>query len=111
VIGEELGFLGVFAVIALFALLIYRAFKVGSEAMMREKYFSALVAQGIGVWLAVQAFINMGVNLGLLPTKGLTLPFLSYGGTGVIVNCMAIALLLRVDVENRAMTAKGGGRR
>ena len=101
VIGEELGFVGVFVVIALFALLIYRAFMVGREAMMREKYYAALVAQGIGVWFAVQAFINMGVNVGLLPTKGLTLPLLSHGGTGLIVNCVAIAVLLRVDAENR----------
>ena len=102
VIGEELGFIGVFVVIALFAFLIYRAFMVGREAMMREKYYAALVAQGIGVWLSVQAFINMGVNVGLLPTKGLTLPFLSYGGTGLIVNCVAVAVLLRIDAENRS---------
>ena len=102
VIGEELGFIGVFVVIALFAFLIYRAFMAGREAMMREKYYAALLAQGIGVWLAVQAFINMGVNVGLLPTKGLTLPFLSYGGTGLIVNCVAVAVLLRIDAENRS---------
>ena len=102
VIAEELGFVGVTVVLALFVLLIYRAFMVGREAMMREKYFAALVAQGIGVWLAVQAFINIGVNMGLLPTKGLTLPFLSYGGTGIIVNCIAVAVLLRIDAENRA---------
>ena len=102
VIAEELGFLGITVVLALFVLLIYRAFAVGREAMMREKYFPALVAQGIGVWLSVQAFINMGVNMGVLPTKGLTLPFLSYGGTGIIVNCVAIAVLLRIDAENRA---------
>jgi len=75
---------------------------VGREAMMREKYFAALTAQGIGVWLAFQAFINIGVNMGLLPTKGLTLPFLSYGGSGIIVNCVAVALLLRIDAENRS---------
>ena len=102
VIGEELGFIGVFVVIALFAFLIYRAFMAGREAMMREKYYAALLAQGIGVWLSVQAFINMGVNVGLLPTKGLTLPFLSYGGTGLIVNCVAVAVLLRIDAENRS---------
>jgi cell division protein FtsW len=107
VIGEELGFVGVVGVIALFALLIYRAFMVGRDAMVRENYFSALVAQGIGIWFGVQAFINMGVNLGVLPTKGLTLPFLSYGGTGLIVNCMAVAVLLRVDYENRAATVRG----
>ncbi len=105
VIGEELGFAGVVAVIALFGLLIYRAFMVGREAMMREKYFAALVAQGIGLWIGVQAFINMGVNMGLLPTKGLTLPFLSYGGTGIIVNCLAVAVLLRIDAENRTTSS------
>ena len=113
VIAEELGFVGVALVLALFVLLIYRAFAVGREAMMREKYFPALVAQGIGVWLSAQAFINMGVNMGVLPTKGLTLPFLSYGGTGIVVNCIAVAVLLRIDAENRAgsgSAAKGAGR-
>ena len=109
VIAEELGFVGVAAVLALFVLLIYRAFMVGREAMMREKYFAALVAQGIGVWLSMQAFINMGVNMGLLPTKGLTLPFLSYGGTGIVVNCVAVAVLLRIDAENRVPSALGKG--
>ena len=97
------------AVIGLFLLLIYRAFMVGRESMRREKYFAALVAQGIAVWLSVQAFINMGVNMGLLPTKGLTLPFLSYGGTGIIVNCVAVAVLLRIDAENRAPPASSKG--
>jgi cell division protein FtsW len=105
VIGEELGFIGIAVVIALFVTFIYRAFMVGREAMMRERYFAALVAQGIGVWLSVQAFINMGVNMGLLPTKGLTLPFLSFGGTGVLMNCVAVAVLLRIDFENRATSA------
>ena len=109
VIAEELGFAGIAVVLALFVLLIYRAFAVGREAMMREKYFPALVAQGIGVWLSVQAFINMGVNMGVLPTKGLTLPFLSYGGTGIVVNCIAVAVLLRIDVENRASSGAGKG--
>ncbi|HSS28962.1 MAG TPA: FtsW/RodA/SpoVE family cell cycle protein, partial [Usitatibacter sp.] len=66
-----------------------------------ERYYAALVAQGIGVWLGAQAFINMGVNMGLLPTKGLTLPLLSFGGTGIVVACMAIGILMRVDWENR----------
>ena len=109
VIAEELGFLGICAVLALFGFLIFRAFAVGREAMMREKYFAALVAQGIAVWLAVQAFINMGVNMGVLPTKGLTLPFLSYGGTGIVVNCVAVAVLLRIDAENRAGSSSGNG--
>ena len=107
VIAEELGFVGIAVVIALFVVLIYRAFAVGREAMMREKYFPALVAQGIGVWLTVQAFINMGVNMGVLPTKGLTLPFLSYGGTGIVVNCIAVAVLLRIDAENRTGSSAG----
>jgi cell division protein FtsW len=105
VIAEELGFMGILVVVALFIVFIYRAFMVGREAMMREKYFAALVAQGIGVWLSVQAFINMGVNMGLLPTKGLTLPFISFGGTGILINCAAVAILLRIDYENRATSA------
>jgi cell division protein FtsW len=101
VIAEELGFAGVATVITLFLFLVHRAFAVGRQAASLERYYAALVAQGIGVWLAVQAFINMGVNMGLLPTKGLTLPLLSFGGTGIVVNCMAIAILLRIDFENR----------
>jgi cell division protein FtsW len=107
VIAEELGFAGVFVVISLFLFLVHRAFAVGRQAASLERYFAALVAQGIGVWLAVQAFINMGVNMGLLPTKGLTLPLLSFGGTGIVVGGMAIAILLRIDWENRFLM-KGG---
>ena len=110
VIAEELGFAGVAVILALFVLFIHRAFSVGREAMMREKYFAALVAQGIAVWITVQAFINMGVNMGLLPTKGLTLPFLSFGGTGIFVNCIAVAILLRIDYENRATTTSAGAK-
>ncbi|MEQ1916647.1 MAG: FtsW/RodA/SpoVE family cell cycle protein, partial [Gallionella sp.] len=66
-----------------------------------ERNYSALVAQGIGIWIGVQAMINIGVNMGVLPTKGLTLPFLSFGGSGIVVNCIAAAVLLRVDYENR----------
>jgi cell division protein FtsW len=101
VIAEELGFVGVATVIGLFLFLVWRAFAVGKQAASLERYFAALVAQGIGVWLTVQAFINMGVNMGLLPTKGLTLPLLSFGGTGIVVNCMALAILMRIDWENR----------
>lgn len=101
VIAEELGFFGVCAVIVLFGLLIVRAFAIGRQAAMVERLFAALVAQGIAVWLGVQAMINIGVNMGVLPTKGLTLPFLSFGGSGVVVNCIAIAVLLRIDFENR----------
>ncbi|MES2355787.1 MAG: putative lipid II flippase FtsW [Pseudomonadota bacterium] len=107
VIAEELGFIGVAVVIALFALLVMRAFIVGRQAATLERYFAALVAQGVGVWLAVQAVINMGVNMGLLPTKGLTLPLLSFGGSGLIANCLAITLLLRIDFENRHLRRGG----
>ena len=107
VIAEELGFAGVFVVISLFLFLIHRAFAVGRQAASLERYYAALVAQGIGVWLAVQAFINMGVNMGLLPTKGLTLPLLSFGNNSIVVTCMALAILVRVDWENRHLM-KGG---
>jgi cell division protein FtsW len=107
VIAEELGFAGVAVVLALFLFLVHRAFAVGRRAASLERYFAALVAQGIGVWLAAQAFINMGVNMGLLPTKGLTLPLLSFGGSGIVVNCIAVGILLRVDHENRYLM-KGG---
>jgi cell division protein FtsW len=101
VIAEELGLFGVCTVILLFGWLIVRAFAIGRQAAMSDRLFAALVAQGIAVWLGVQAMINIGVNTGVLPTKGLTLPFLSFGGSGVVVNCVAIAVLLRIDYENR----------
>ncbi|MEQ1661662.1 MAG: putative lipid II flippase FtsW [Thiobacillus sp.] len=103
VIAEEFGFVGVAIVIALFAWLIVKAFLIGYRAAQLERNFCALVAQGIGIWLGVQALINMGVNVGLLPTKGLTLPFLSFGGSGILANCLAIAVLLRIDWEHRQM--------
>ncbi|HAF46006.1 MAG TPA: putative lipid II flippase FtsW [Gallionellaceae bacterium] len=106
VIAEELGLFGVCTVILLFGWLIVRAFTIGRQAAMSDRLFAALVAQGIAVWLGVQAMINIGVNMGVLPTKGLTLPFLSFGGSGVVVNLMAIAVLLRIDYENRRV-AKG----
>jgi cell division protein FtsW len=101
VIAEELGFAGVSVVILLFVWLTVRAFSIGRQAAGIDAHFAALVAYGIGVWLAVQAIINMGVNMGLLPTKGLTLPLLSFGGSGIAANCTAIGVLLRVDWENR----------
>ena len=107
VIAEELGLAGVAFVITAFLFLIHRAFAVGRQAASLERYFAALVAQGIGIWLGVQAFINMGVNMGLLPTKGLTLPLLSFGGTGIVVNCIAIAILMRIDFENRYLMQGG----
>ena len=101
VIAEELGFIGVVAVIVLFAWLLFRAYAIGRQAARLSRPFAALVAQGIGVWIGVQAFINMGVNMGVLPTKGLTLPLLSFGGSGIVANCISIAILLRIDWENR----------
>ena len=103
VIAEELGFVGVCVVILLFSGLIIRAFAIGRQAANLDRQFAALVAQGIAVWLGVQAMINIGVNTGVLPTKGLTLPFLSFGGSSVVVSCIAAALLLRIDWENRRM--------
>ena len=101
VIAEELGFAGVAVVLVLFAWLLYRSWAIGRQAVRLERPFAALCAQGIGVWIGVQAFINIGVNMGVLPTKGLTLPLLSFGGSGIVANCIAIAMLLRIDYENR----------
>lgn len=103
IIAEELGFAGVAVVVLLFAWLTWRAFAIGIQAAKLERYFSALVAQGVGIWLGVQSVINIGVNMGLLPTKGLTLPLLSFGGSGIVANLVALAVLLRVDWENRQL--------
>jgi len=103
VIAEELGFAGVLAVIALFVWLIYRCYAIGRQAAGLGRSFAALTAQGVGVWIGVQAFINMGVNMGVLPTKGLTLPLLSFGGSGIVANCIALAVVMRVDYENRRL--------
>lgn len=103
VIAEELGFVGVVTVVALFAWLLVRAFIIGRQAAQRQRHFSALVAQGIGVWLSVQALINMGVNMGVLPTKGLTLPLMSFGGSSLVASCVTLAILLRIDWENRQL--------
>ena len=107
VIGEELGFAGVLVVVLLFYWLVKHAFEIGRQAIALDLTFSGLVAKGIGIWLGVQAFINMGVNLGLLPTKGLTLPLMSYGGSGLLINCVGLASLLRIDYENRVLMRGG----
>lgn len=101
VIGEELGFIGIVCLLLAFLVLIWRGFDIGRQAIAMDRVFSGLVAQGIALWLGVQVFINVGVVVGLLPTKGLTLPLISYGGSGVVMNLVAMALLLRVDFENR----------
>ncbi len=103
VIGEELGLVGVLVVVVAFFWLTRRMFEIGRQSIKLERTFAGLVAKGVGLWIGFQAFINMGVNTGLLPTKGLTLPLMSYGGTGILVNCVAIGLLLRVDYENRQL--------
>jgi cell division protein FtsW len=103
VIAEELGFVGVAIVIALFVWIVARAFAIGRQATLKERHFASLVAQGIGIWIGFQALVNMGVNMGLLPTKGLTLPLMSYGGSGLMVNFIALAILLRIDWENRQL--------
>ena len=101
VIAEELGLVGMLAIIATFAFIAWRAFSIGARAQAAGNRFAAYTAQGIGLWLGLQAFVNIGVNSGMLPTKGLTLPFLSYGSNSLIVVCMAIAILLRIDATIR----------
>lgn len=107
VIGEELGLAGVLVVIAMFYWLVKRAFDIGRQAIAIDQTFAGLTAKGIGIWIGMQTFINMGVNLGLLPTKGLTLPLMSYGGSGVMINCVGLAILLRIDYENRVLMRGG----
>ena len=103
VIAEELGFVGVVAVVGMFALLVQRCFVIGRQSLSLDRIFGGLFAQGLGIWFGVQSLINMGVNMGLLPTKGLTLPLMSFGGSGILANCAALAILLRVDYENRQL--------
>jgi cell division protein FtsW len=107
VIGEELGFAGVATVIALFFWLTRRIFHIGRQAIALDRVFAGLMCQGIGIWMGFQAFINMGVNLGVLPTKGLTLPLMSYGGSAILMNLVALGMVLRVDIENRALMRGG----
>ena len=107
VIGEEFGLIGVICVIGLFLWLTRRLMQIGRQAIALDRIFAGLVAQGVGIWMGFQAFINMGVNLGALPTKGLTLPLMSYGGSAILVNLIAIAVVLRIDHENRILMHGG----
>ncbi|TDP63453.1 putative lipid II flippase FtsW [Roseateles toxinivorans] len=107
VIGEELGFVGVAIVIVAFFWLSRRLFHIGRQAIALDRVFAGLMAQGVGIWMGGQAFINMGVNLGVLPTKGLTLPLMSYGGSAILMNCVALAIVVRIDIENRQMMRGG----
>jgi cell division protein FtsW len=107
VIGEEFGLVGVLAIVTLFFWLTRRVMHIGRQAIALDRVFAGLVAQGVGVWIGFQAFINMGVNLGALPTKGLTLPFMSYGGSAILMNMVAVAIVLRIDYENRQLMHGG----
>jgi cell division protein FtsW len=107
VIGEEFGLIGVVIVIGLFLWLTRRMMHIGRQAIALDRVFAGLVSQGVGIWMGFQAFINMGVNLGALPTKGLTLPLMSYGGSAILVNMVALALVLRIDYENRQLMHGG----
>lgn len=102
VLAEELGLAGILLVITLFMTLVWRAFKVAQRAERLDMQFSAWLAYGIGLWFGIQSLFNMGVNMGVLPTKGLTLPLMSYGGSSVVVMCVTLAVLMRIDVETRA---------
>ena len=103
VIGEEFGLVGVLVLIILFLWMTRRIIHIGRQAVALERVFAGLVAQGVGIWMGFQGFINMGVNLGALPTKGLTLPLMSYGGSAILVNLVALAVVLRIDYENRKL--------
>ncbi len=107
VIGEEFGLIGVVLLIGLFMWLTRRILHIGRQAIALDRVFAGLVAQGVGIWIGFQAFINMGVNLGALPTKGLTLPLMSYGGSAILMNAIALALVLRIDHENRQLMQGG----
>jgi cell division protein FtsW len=107
VIGEEFGLIGVLCVIGLFLWLTRRIMHIGRQSIALDRVFAGLVAQGVGIWMGFQAFINMGVNLGALPTKGLTLPLMSYGGSAILMNLVALAVVLRIDVENRQLMRGG----
>jgi cell division protein FtsW len=107
VIGEEFGLVGVLIVIGLFLWLTRRIMHIGRQAIALDRIFAGLVAQGVGIWMGFQSFINMGVNLGALPTKGLTLPLMSYGGSAILINMIAVAIVLRIDFENRQLMHGG----
>jgi len=107
VIGEEFGLLGVLVVIGLFMWMTRRIMHIGRQSIALDRLFAGLVAQGVGIWMGFQTFINIGVNLGALPTKGLTLPLMSYGGSAILMNLVALAVVLRIDYENRTLMRGG----
>ena len=101
ILAEELGLVGALSILVLFSIFIWRALAIGRAAELAGQVFGAQIAYGIGIWIGLQACVNMGVNMGVLPTKGLTLPLMSYGGSSLLLTCLAIALLFRVDLETR----------
>ena len=107
VIGEEFGLVGVLVVIGLFFWMIRRIMHIGRQSIVLDRLFAGLVAQGVGIWMGFQTFINIGVNLGALPTKGLTLPLMSYGGSAIVMNLIGLAVVLRIDYENRVLMRGG----
>jgi cell division protein FtsW len=107
VIGEEFGLVGVLTVIAAFLWMTRRIMHIGRQAIALDRVFAGLVAQGVAIWIGFQAFINMGVNLGALPTKGLTLPLMSYGGSAILMNLIALSVVLRIDYENKILMRGG----
>ena len=108
VIGEEFGLVGTLVVVLMLSLFVWRAFSIGTTAILLGRRFAAYVAYGLAVWIGFQAFVNVGVNVGLLPTKGITLPFMSFGGNSIIVVCLVLAMLLRIDYENRQLKNASG---
>ena len=107
VIGEEFGLVGVLVVIVLFMWITRRIMHIGRQSIALDRLFAGLVAQGVGIWIGFQTFINIGVNLGALPTKGLTLPLMSYGGSAILMNLISLAVVLRIDYENRLLMRGG----
>ena len=106
VVGEEFGFIGIFFIVLLLGLLVFRAMKIGREALVLEQRFKGFFALGISFWVFFQGFVNLGMAMGLLPTKGLTFPLISYGGSSLVIMAISISVLLRIDHENRLM--RGG---
>ena len=101
IFAEEFGLIGVVLLVVLYLFILYRCFRIGRKAFNKSQFFGGLIAYGVGIWIILQTIINMGVNLGLLPTKGLTLPFMSYGGSSLLMLMIAVAFVLRVDYETR----------
>jgi cell division protein FtsW len=107
VIGEEFGLIGVLTVIGLFMWMVRRIMHIGRQSIALDRLFAGLTAQGIAIWIGFQTFINIGVNLGALPTKGLTLPLMSFGGSAILMNLISLAVVLRIDYENRLLMRGG----